>query len=110
MLRFEIDDDKVKAMIDKTLDNVDDVIEDALTIYAEKTVADAKRNAPVDTGYMEANIDYKQDGNKVEILSPAPYSMYVEFGTVKMSPQPFFYPAIEKNKPLLLKAIKEGLL
>jgi hypothetical protein len=29
---------------------------------------------------------------------------------VKMSPQPFFYPAIEKNKPLLLKAIKEGLL
>ena len=54
------------------------------------------RIAPVDTGFLRShiNIQHRRDGVRIE--SEAPYSLWVDRGTSKMSPQPFF------RNPLIL--------
>ena len=61
-------------------------------------VKHAKRNAPVDTGFMQQRI--RSDGKRAPFLegvmrSPAHYSAYVELGTYKSRAQPFMFPALE---------------
>jgi len=52
--------------------------------------------APVDTGFMAEHIGVSEvSGEKLVIDSEAEYSGFVEFGTVKMSAQPFFMPPID---------------
>jgi len=41
----------------------------------------AKRNAPKDTGYMSQRIYSKHEGLKGEVVSPAFYSGFIEYGT-----------------------------
>ena len=54
------------------------------------------RIAPVDTGFLRAHIkiNHRRDGVRLE--SEAPYSLWVDRGTSKMFPQPFF------RNPLIL--------
>lgn len=62
----------------------------------------AKNNAPTDTGKLKQGIDSVELGrSSFEVITNsdniAPYSVYVEFGTVKMSAQPYLYPAYYKG-------------
>ena len=48
-----------------------------------------------------------------EIGPTASYGVYVEYGTRRMSPQPYMGPALEANAPMFEKAIgdlMDGLL
>ena len=57
-------------------------IEGLLTI-AEAFVSDAKSDAPVDTGYMADNIEITDETeNSVTVESSAPYSGFVDGGTI----------------------------
>lgn len=62
------------------------------TLRAE---ADAKRGAPVDTGFMRNNIhaSWSSSGLRGVVTSHANYSFFVEFGTRKAPAQPFMFPA-----------------
>ena len=56
-----------------------------------------------DTGYLVSQITMsvkqEQNGTVVgQIISAAPYSKALEFGTVTMQPRPFMQPALNKNK------------
>ena len=56
-----------------------------------------------DTGFLASNItmdvDVKANGTVVgQIISSAPYSKHLEFGTVNMTERPFMQPALQKNK------------
>lgn len=67
---------------------------------AASAMADlARQLAPVDTGFMHDHIFQTKvaQGHDLEssVESQAPYSLYVEFGTVKMDAQPFFTPAYQ---------------
>ena len=58
-----------------------------------------------DTGNLVRNIRVKQkDKDNVEVQSNAPYSAFLEFGTSKMLPRPFLFPAFEKSRSKILQA------
>ena len=69
-----------------------------------------------DTGFLVSQItmdvDTKANGSVVgQIISSAPYSKPLEFGTVNMQPRPFMQPALRKNKAKILKIFKkEGVI
>jgi HK97 gp10 family phage protein len=67
---------------------------------ADKMVSDAKSFAPVRTGFLRDNISItNQNSYAIQVSSVAYYSAFVEFGTSKMQPEPFFLPAIMQNIP-----------
>jgi len=54
-------------------------------------VKEQKLKAPVDTGALKSGINYSKDGSGVAIVSEMEYSSYVEYGTSKQKPQPYFF-------------------
>jgi len=68
------------------------------TIQAEgdKIHSEMVRSAPVDTGFLRDHIkiNHRRDGVRLE--SEAPYSLWVDRGTSRTYPQPFF------RNPLIL--------
>jgi len=59
----------------------------------------AKMRCPVDTGRLKASINHELVSPGLVIVgTPAEYASYVEFGTSKMSAQPFLRPAAEQAK------------
>ena len=69
--------------------------------WAQRVVDEAKRNAPVRTGYLRSKIYAMAQEWVVEIGAGAAYSYFVEFGTRYMTAHPFLYPAIQEFLPEL---------
>nr|DAJ40986.1 MAG TPA: tail component [Caudoviricetes sp.] len=71
---------------------------------------EAKRRAPVRTGFLRSKITAKKAGkNGADVISAAPYAAYVEFGTSKMAPRAHLRPAIEATMDDMVAAIVEGV-
>lgn len=49
---------------------------------------------PVDTGNLQGSIEAYGGGDDIECITYCEYAQYVEYGTYKMSAQPYFEPAI----------------
>lgn len=85
-------------------------IAEVLNEGAESAVSLAQQLAPVDTGFMKANISQTAEASpnslKAAIESGADYSVFVEYGTVNMEAQPFFTPAFESAR----RQVNNGLL
>lgn len=93
----------------RTLETLDrQGLSTAIKSSANLAVNVAKRKAPVDTGNLRSQIGYEKsaDGKDVEIFSNAPYSGYVEFGTVRQNAQPYFMPAIRLAVAHLMRDIE----
>lgn len=91
----------------------------------------AIRKAPEDTGNLKRNVIAKRipksqtnltsehivtvrkgkktAKQKAAGLRDAYYASWVEFGTVKMAPQPYLRPAFDENKEKAVQAIKDRL-
>ena len=80
-------------------------------LAASKILRDeAKRRAPVRTGFLRSKITAKKAGkNAADVISAAPYAAYVEFGTSKMAPRAHLRPAIEASMDDMVAAIVEGV-
>lgn len=69
-----------------------------------------------DTGFLVSqitmNVKAQQDGSVIgQVISSAPYSKHLEFGTTNMTERPFMHPAFIKNKRKIIKIFKEeGLI
>lgn len=78
--------------------------------------ASAPKQPPAsDTGFLVSqitmNVDVKPNGTVVgQIISAAPYSKHLEFGTVNMTERPFMQPALMKNKRKIQAMFKKGIL
>lgn len=97
-------------------------------------VGNASKAAPTDLGELKNGISYRKVSDlKFEIISSVHYSPYIEFGTgalvnvppdlqeyaiqfkgkgikqVNIPARPFFFPAIHKEEPELVKRIKNIL-
>lgn len=71
---------------------------------------EAKRRAPVRTGFLRSKITAKKAGkNGADVISAAPYAAYVEYGTSKMAPRSHMRPAIEATIDDMAAAIIEGV-
>ena len=67
--------------------------------------------APVDTGYMRANIlGYVTGGGNAVITSEAYYSGFVNFGTRFMSAQPFFSDGIDYINDRIRRIMEDQVL
>lgn len=79
-------------------------------------IASAPNQPPAsDTGFLISNItmkvDVKQNGSVVgQVISSAPYSKHLEFGTTNMTERPFMQPALQKNKRKIEALFKKGIL
>ena len=69
--------------------------------------ASAPGEAPAsDTGNLVSKIIVKQKSkDRVFVESNANYSAFLEYGTSKMLPRPFLFPAFEKSKKPIEKAV-----
>jgi len=80
-------------------------------VAAAERVADlARQNAPVRTGYLRDHIKARHYSKTSNVISYAPYSGFVEFGTRYMAAQPFLRPAMDQHTREILKAVAEALI
>lgn len=68
-----------------------------------------------DSGFLGQNITMNvksmPNGTIVgQVISAAPYSKALEFGTTKMMARPFMQPALEKNRRKIEALFKKGIL
>ena len=75
------------------------------TAYLQCTAQD---NVPVDTGHLRDSIEIElKDNGMTGIVEPtAEYAAYVEFGTRKMTANPYLKPAWEAEKKQFKKDMK----
>jgi HK97 gp10 family phage protein len=126
-LKKRLEDNKVKEfvtlatmMVEKT---AQESIKNAGTgkLYKKYNPrVDHRASAPnqppaTDTGFLGQNItinvDKKPNGTVIgQIISAAPYSKHLEFGTVNMTERPFMQPALMKNKRKIQSMFKKGIL
>lgn len=105
---IKFDDSYFKKLGLKNHDGYEDVLDRAL----EHTLHDAenisRREAPIDTGNLRRGIS-KHHPRKCEgaIISRAPYWVYLQYGTSKMSPNPFVTRTARKVGPRFTKYIRE---
>ena len=98
---------------------------------AERMAADARANAPVDKGLLQAGIGTVQNEISTKVVSEAGYSAYEEFGTGPLvsipkgleayakeffvngegntPAQPFFFPAVFKHKDTVITEVEKEL-
>lgn len=71
----------------------------------------AKNRAPVDTGALKSSISTEfEDNGLTGIIAPhVEYATFVEFGTRRMSAQPYMTPAAEAVAPAFVGAMKQML-
>ena len=78
--------------------------------------ASAPKEPPAsDTGFLASQITMevkkKTNGTVVgQVISAAPYSAHLEFGTTFMIERPFMQPALEKNRRKIESMFKKGVL
>jgi len=90
----------IEGVSEKKLDKL-------LQVISVNIVNEAKYLCPVDTGRLRASIHYKQVGRLHYLVGTnVEYAPYVEFGTRKMSAQPYLLPAGRK----VVERIKLGEL
>lgn len=82
------------------------VRERALDAGVAQCIATAFSLARVDTGNMRSNVTTEKGAGSRTITWNAPYSAYNEFGTYKMSAQPFARPGADAALPVIAAELK----
>lgn len=90
-------------------EEVVEVAAKAMETTIAKTQARAQSNAPVRTGFLKSNIHVEPVEKKTDqvigtVKSDADYSSFVEFGTYKMSAEPFMRPAFTYGWGVFLRS------
>ena len=89
----------VKEAADALSQFSDDVLEGTNVLLEQvgnDLVDEMQATCPVDTGNLQSLISSSIEGGDLNVVSDAGYSGFVEYGTWKMEPQPFFGPAVDK--------------
>lgn len=105
---------KGKSELKVVFNNLDQIREDmrtqaglAIRKAALDIEAQAKMNAPVDTGALRNSIAAsKNDELSWQVAVGVNYGAFVEYGTTRMAAQPFLTPAVEAVKPALFAALE----
>ena len=116
---------RLVAHLADAIKNIKPKTREALREAARKIVQDAKALCPVDTGSLRRSIRAEEyppqahiyrihvvAGGKIinpKTRRPVDYAAYPEYGTSRMAPRPYLRPALEQNRPLLRKALMDGL-
>ena len=85
----------IKNDFDIDIKDIERAVQEELEDTANNIEDDAKRNCPVDTGYLRSSIKTDVDKLDVEVGTDCEYAPYVHDGTYKMSARPFLDIAAE---------------
>lgn len=77
------------------VDNVDEIVSEEIEKCCYEIQKEAKYLVPVDTGNLRNSITTEVNGLSGEVGTEVEYSIFVEYGTIHMSAQPFMIPALE---------------
>lgn len=94
---------EILAGLQKSLERVGLIVERQAKINVTQS---PPSHPQVQTGRLRASITHNVNLGEVEIGSNVVYSKYLEFGTSKMPPYPFLFPAVELKKPEIIEALK----
>jgi len=89
--------------LQKGLEKVGLIVERQAKINVSQS---GSKHPQVVTGRLRASITHNVSPGEVEIGSNVVYSKYLEFGTSKMPPYPWLFPAVESEKPKIIAALK----
>lgn len=98
--------EREKEIIDglqKALEKVGLIVERQAKINVSKS---PPGHPQVQTGRLRASITHEVETGSVSIGSNVVYSKYLEFGTSKMPPYPWLYPAIEEKRGEIIETLK----
>lgn len=97
----------LKSRIPEIIAVGDERVDAACEITAFNIQYLAVGNSRVDTGNMRAGWDTAKLGKgKYVVFNNVHYTIYNEYGTVYMSPQPMLGPAIEHELPKFLERVR----
>ena len=97
MANFSVElkgDLELLAVLNKSNSQIRNATMRALKNNTEKTMQQAKKNAPVDTGFLKNNIVTRYEDMSGIIHSQSAYSGFQEFGTRYQSGTPFMRPSL----------------
>ena len=94
---------KKKGEIDKKLNK------DLLTCTI-KVEGDAKKGTPVLTGRLRSSITHEVKDLTGKVGTNVDYAPHVEYGTTKMRPQPYLYPALRGNMDFIKKKLGNSVV
>lgn len=103
---------KIKGMkqfirnVQRKAPQLEKAIDQEIKLSSLRVEKGSKKLAPWDTGWMSNNIYASVIGlMQAEVISPANYSIFVEMGTRFMFAQPFLFPALKADWPILQKRL-----
>lgn len=92
--------------VSKKPPTVEEAIDKEIKLSALRVERRSKKIAPWDTGWLSNNIYANSVGfMQAEVISPVEYSIFVEYGTRYMFAQPFLFPSVYADWPLLQKRL-----
>ena len=80
-----------------------------LPLAAKVVIGEAKTRVPVDTGILRGSIVSKVTHDKAIVGTSIEYAQHVEYGTRKMSAQPYLRPALDSNRKGLVELYRRIL-
>ena len=107
MMKMKIDINKNKLKDIK--DNLIQIVDEELLVGGWLIVQEAKRLSPVKTGRHRDGIHLVHKLLQVTIADSDDYGIFLEFGTIKMSPRPHFRPAFYIHAPRIGERIRNRL-
>jgi HK97 gp10 family phage protein len=107
-MRIDFSSGTAQATIRRAMRNGNQFVKDKVKDTALMIERSAKQNATVDTGYMRNSVETILSDVQATVQANAEYSFYVEFGTSRKAPKPFFFPAVEEGKSWLMDELRRG--
>lgn len=103
--------DELIAKIEAIKDEAPRRLAVATTAGAMRVHADAVRRAPYKTGNLRRSIhpditEATKDRTVIEIGTDVEYAAYMEFGTARIAPRPYLRPALDENRPGVVRDIR----
>lgn len=96
---------KIEAFEQQVESEMEDIVQDTVNLVYKEV----KKNAPVDTGFLKANIRKEVKKMAGKVVSGAEYSSAPEFGTYRQPAQRYFRKAIKKGEQFMRKEMKSNL-
>ena len=97
----------IKA-VQKKPAQVEQAVDREIKLSSLRIEKKSKQQSPFDTGWLSNNIYANVVRSMAaEVVSPAEYSIFIELGTRFMMAQPFLFPALKADWPLLQKRLNK---
>ena len=104
-MRIDINKNKLKYM----KKNLIQIVDKELLVGGWLIEQEAKRLSPVKTGKHRDGIHLVHKLLQITIADSDDYGVFLEYGTIKMSPRPHFRPAFYTYAPEIEERIRQAL-